>query len=108
MRRRLRDLCRVLFACFALAASFAARAQDSVDSPLRVVPPPRPHISTEQTYYAQPHMVGEAVEALEAARPGIPELYFIGFAGTSSEDVFLKEARFAQGLFDARFDTRGR
>ena len=106
MRRRLRDWPKILLAALALAGPLAtARAQDNT---LSVVPPRRPHLSVEQTYYAQPMMVGEAVQALAPARPGVAELYFVGFAGTSAEDVFLKEAHFAQDLFDERFGTRGR
>jgi hypothetical protein len=104
MRRRLRDWARILLACLLLAASLAAAQTQEI----RHAPPPRPPISTEETYYAQPAMLGAAVAALAPARPGVPELYFLGFAGTSTEDVFLKEAHFAQSLFDARFGTRGR
>jgi hypothetical protein len=39
---------------------------------------------------------------------GPPELYFLGVAGFAPQDVFLKEIRSAQQLFDRRFGTRGR
>jgi Peptidase C13 family len=65
-------------------------------------------IDAERVYYAQQHLLAEKLEALTPQRPGIVDLYFVGFAGTSSQDVFLKEARSAQKLFDQRFDTRGR
>lgn len=69
---------------------------------------PGPYVSTEQTYYAQPRMLGDQIAALAPARPGLGELYFIGFAGTSTADVFMKEVRVAQDLFNDRFDTRNR
>ena len=69
---------------------------------------PDANIDTEQTYYAQPGLVAAKLAALAPERPGIADLYFLGFAGTSTQDVFLKEARFAQKLFDDRFDTRNR
>jgi riboflavin transporter FmnP len=68
----------------------------------------RPWIDTEQTYYAQPRLLGEALAALKPERRGVTDLYFLGFAGTATQDVFLKEARAARQLFDKRFDTQGR
>jgi hypothetical protein len=69
---------------------------------------PYPRIDAEQTYKAQPGLLNEALAALAPARRGVSELYFLGFAGTATQDVFLKEARAAQQLFDDRFGTRGR
>jgi riboflavin transporter FmnP len=68
----------------------------------------RPWIDTEQTYYAQPRLLGQALAALKPERRGVTDLYFLGFAGTATQDVFLKEARAARQLFDKRFDTQGR
>jgi hypothetical protein len=67
-----------------------------------------PPIDTERTYCAQHDRLAGAIAALAPDRPGIADLYFVGLAGTSSQDVFLKEARSAQALFDERFDARGR
>jgi hypothetical protein len=67
-----------------------------------------PPINTERTYYAQGDMVRRALSELAPSRPGIGELYFVAVAGTSTQDVFLKEARSAKELFDARFDTHDR
>ena len=69
---------------------------------------PAPHINTERTYYAQAGLTSRALVRLAPSRPGVGELYFIGFAGTSTQDVFMKEARAAQALFDEQFDTRNR
>ena len=68
----------------------------------------RPWVDTERTYYAQQRLLGEALAALKPARRGVTDLYFLGFAGTATEDVFLKEVRAAQQLFDERFGTRDR
>ena len=65
-------------------------------------------LNVEDTYYAQTEMLGSAVKALLQQRPGIIDLYFLGFAGDASEDVFMNEASYARTLFDERFDTRGR
>src|SRR5439155_730674 len=40
--------------------------------------------------------------------PGVPELYFVGFAPDGSQDVFLREMRYVKRLFDERFGTAGR
>jgi hypothetical protein len=64
-----------------------------------------PPVNTEQTYYAQGEMVRRELSDVAKSRPGVGELYFIAFAGTSTQDVFLKEAREAKKLFDASFDT---
>ncbi|HEX6839901.1 MAG TPA: hypothetical protein VF113_00165, partial [Stellaceae bacterium] len=53
----------------------------------------RPWVDTEQTYYAQPRLLDEALAALKPERRGVTDLYFLGFAGTATQDVFLKEAR---------------
>jgi hypothetical protein len=45
---------------------------------------------------------------LQRQRPGITDLYFVGFAGYAYEDVFLREVQLSKRLFDDRFDTRGR
>jgi hypothetical protein len=65
-------------------------------------------VDTERTYYAQPALMSKALAQLAPTRRGVGELYFVGFAGTSTQDVFMKEVQSAQALFDERFDTRHR
>ena len=67
-----------------------------------------PPINQEQLYYAQPGRVDAAIRKLAPGRPGVVDVYFVGFGGYGSEDVFMKEVRFAQGVFDRHFDTVGR
>jgi hypothetical protein len=78
--------------------------------PQVTVPPPlREHdVNVEQVYYAQYRLIAKAIRALDTQRPGVPDLYFVGFAGDAQQDVFLREIRSVRRLFDARFDTRGR
>jgi peptidase C13-like protein len=45
---------------------------------------------------------------LAPQRPGKIDLYFLGVGSYAEEDVFLKEVETVRGIFDARFDTRGR
>jgi hypothetical protein len=56
----------------------------------------------------QAQFLADRIDALAPQRPGIAELYFLGFAGFANQDVFLKEATSAQAVFDAHFDTIGR
>jgi len=57
---------------------------------------------------AQPRLLARQLDQLAPQRPGVVDLYFLGFGGDAVHDVFLKEVRSAQALFDQRFDTRQR
>jgi hypothetical protein len=70
--------------------------------------PARPSVEAERVLAAQRRLLAASLGGLAAERPGVVDLYFVAFAGTSTQDVFMKEARSAQALFDRRFDTRGR
>jgi peptidase C13-like protein len=65
-------------------------------------------VDAERTLRAQQPLLAASLAGLSAQRPGVVDLYFVAFAGTSTQDVFMKEVRSAQALFDRRFDTRGR
>ena len=65
-------------------------------------------LNAEEVFDAQPELLRSAARSLRAGRPGVPELYFLGFASYASQDVFKKEALYARELLDSRFDTRGR
>jgi hypothetical protein len=58
--------------------------------------------------FEQGALAHAAESALLPERPGVVDLYFVGFAGYGGQDVFLHEIRAAQSLFDLRFDTAGR
>lgn len=65
-------------------------------------------IDVERTFYAQRPMLEAALAGIEPGRPGVTDLYFVGFAGFGGQDVFMKEVDAARSLFDDRFDTRNR
>ncbi|MCS3808610.1 hypothetical protein FHY19_001635 [Xanthomonas arboricola] len=50
----------------------------------------------------------KALVALQAQRPGVTDLYVVGFAGDASDDVFRNETLYLRQLFEQRFDARGR
>jgi hypothetical protein len=63
---------------------------------------------TEQVFYDQPALLERHIKALKPERKGVEDLYFIGFGGDASQDVFRKEIEVIHTLFDKRFDTAGR
>ena len=67
----------------------------------------RPAFS-ESALYAQAELLDTAVQRLKPERPGVEDLYFVGFAPYASQDVFMKETLSIGKLLDERFDTGGR
>ena len=67
-----------------------------------------PSPASEEALAAQPRLLDEALGDLEDQRPGVTDLYFVGFAPDAAEDVFRKDIVAARELFDQRFDTDGR
>lgn len=78
---------------------WASSAQESESGELNL---------TEEVLAAQAKLLDRELAALKPGRPGVTDLYFVGFAGDASQDVFLKELNYAKGLFDRRFGTSGR
>ncbi len=76
-------------------------------------PPPQeavqsPSPAAEDVLIKQPQLLYEALSDLEDERPGMTDLYFVGFASYAGENVFRKDIEVARDLFDNRFDTDGR
>ncbi|HET7670978.1 MAG TPA: C13 family peptidase [Burkholderiales bacterium] len=69
--------------------------------------PPDP-LTEERVFHLQGQLIERALAGVKPGRPGVPELYFVGFAPDGSQDVFVKELRFVRRLFDERFGTSGR
>ena len=62
----------------------------------------------EALLYQQRGVLDGKLDAMQAQRPDVSDLYFVGFAGYGWQDVFMKEMNTVRALFDSRFDTRGR
>jgi hypothetical protein len=62
----------------------------------------------EEALYAQPELLRRTLEQVEPQRPGIADLYFVGFAPYASQDVFMKELESVGKLLRERFDVGGR
>lgn len=65
-------------------------------------------IDVEATYYAQTKLVQQALDKTLPERAGVADLYFVGLAGASYQDVFKNEVTTAQQLLDTHFDTAKR
>ncbi|HEY4374558.1 MAG TPA: C13 family peptidase [Burkholderiales bacterium] len=68
----------------------------------------QPSIEREEAFHAQGELLQASLEKLRPQRPGVEDLYFVGFAGNASEDVFYKELKVIGPMMDQRFDTAGR
>ena len=67
-----------------------------------------PDIDVEATFYHQPALLRETLKNILPTPEDRPQIYFVGFAPNSQQDVFRKEILGAQAVFDERFGTRGR
>lgn len=65
-------------------------------------------IADEAAFHAQPALLERGLDALAPERPGVTDIYFVGFAAYAHEDVFMKEIRVIEQLFRERFDAAGR
>jgi hypothetical protein len=65
-------------------------------------------VNQEDTYYRQVNLIQQLKQKLLPERKGVTDMYFVGFAGYGSENVFMNEVHYIQDLMDRRFDTEGR
>ncbi len=65
-------------------------------------------IDQETTFYRQPALVKSKLNALKGETPGQTDMYFLGFAGDGSQDVFRSEVQFVKAVMDRQFNTQGR
>jgi len=65
-------------------------------------------LDVERLFYQQTALLDSHLQSLQPQRSGTEELYFVGFAGYALQNIFRNEVRFAQRVFDERFDTRNR
>ena len=63
---------------------------------------------SESALYAQPELLRAAVQNIKPERAGVEDLYFVGFAPSASQDVFMKETLSIGKLLEERFDIGGR
>lgn len=66
------------------------------------------HQAVAERFFEQSELLHAAENDIQAERPGVDDLYFVGFAAWGAQDVFYRETKSAQRLMDSRFDTQGR
>ncbi len=64
-------------------------------------------LDAEALMYRQPEILQRELNQLAPQRKKTSDLFFVGFAGYATQDVFSKEVAYAKQLFDGRFDTPG-
>jgi hypothetical protein len=92
-----------LFAAFVLAVPRA-----ELWTPAPGAAPAVPSIADEPLFHRQQRLLDDALADLAPERPGVEDLYFVGVAPYSSQDVFARELGAVRKLFDERFGTAGR
>lgn len=64
-------------------------------------------LDAETLMYSQPAILDKALAQLQPQRKKMTDLFFVGFAGYATEDVFSKEVGYVKHLLEERFDTQG-
>ena len=59
----------------------------------------------EDALYNQPKLLDAELAAVRTGRPGDVDVYFIGVAGYSNQDVFMKEVEAVSEIFRSRFGS---
>lgn len=62
----------------------------------------------EQLFWRQPEQVERAASAMAPAHAGRVDVFFVGFAGDDSQDIFVREVRVAADVLAARLDPARR
>jgi hypothetical protein len=66
------------------------------------------HRLSEKVLYAQHRLLDSALAGLLPGKRRVTDLYYVGFGGDGSQDVFLKELDVIEKLFNERFAAAGR
>ncbi len=64
-------------------------------------------LDAEALMYSQPAILDQALAQLQPQRKNITDIFFVGFAGYATEDVFSKEVDYVKQLLEERFDAKG-
>ncbi|WP_374089102.1 C13 family peptidase [Methylomicrobium lacus] len=64
-------------------------------------------LDAEALLYRQPVLLDDTLNRLRPERKKHVDLFYVGFAGFATEDVFAIEADYIKRLFDGRFGTSG-
>jgi hypothetical protein len=65
-------------------------------------------LTPEEILFRQPALIDAAVASLAPGRAGTTDVYFAGFAGDGTQQVFQKEVKFAHAAFARKYELAGR
>ncbi|MBI4293829.1 MAG: caspase family protein [Betaproteobacteria bacterium] len=68
----------------------------------------QPSVVREDLFHLQGGLLEARVSELQAERPDVEDIYFIGIAPYGLQDTFIRELQVVKKLMDERFDTAGR
>ncbi|MBE0622525.1 MAG: hypothetical protein IH605_18190 [Burkholderiales bacterium] len=96
----------LLAALFVFMANFMPR--EELWAPYDDEQAGQPSIVQEELFHAQDGLLDARLDGLKAQRPGVADLYFVGFAPDGTQDVFGNELNTVSRLMRERFDAGGR
>lgn len=64
-------------------------------------------LASEELLYGENGRLDNALDSLTPRTPGRINVYFVGFAGSGSQAVFMREVIYVKALFEKRFDAIG-
>jgi len=70
--------------------------------------PRYPSPASEPVLAMQKELLDDALASMEDQRTGVVDLYFVGFAGDASEDVFRQDVEAAKAVMDEKWGTNDR
>ena len=76
------------------------------DQPIFKQTPIQP-VLEETAFYEQARLLQQALNSIDANKPGVSDWYFMGVAGFAEQNVFRSEINRVRELFDVRFGTSG-
>lgn len=62
-------------------------------------------LENEDIFYLQPRLLEQELASLQPSGKTVIGMYFVGVAGYSDQDVFMKEIDYVSGLFKQRYGT---
>ena len=105
-RRQFLRSAALLVAWYLILVNFMPRTE--LWQPYEDMAAGQPSIVQEELFHAQDGMLDAHLATLRPQRPGIVDLYFVGFAPDGTQDVFGKELQTVSRLMRKRFDATGR
>jgi hypothetical protein len=106
--RRLKSGAVFAVYCALLVGSFSWLPYEDLWTARQPAAPQQASIADEAAFHAQTTLLERNLAALKPERPGVADIYLVGFAAYAPEDVFMNEVRVIDQLFRERFDAEGR